>query len=52
VLDGTITFNSGSCVINTGTSMGFEAVVSNNQLVATGVTAQRDHAFAVVAKKN
>jgi hypothetical protein len=51
VLDGKVTFNSNSCLLSAGTSMGFEAVVSGNQFVAAGVTTQRDHAFVVVATK-
>lgn len=52
VLDGKVTFNTSACILTAGTSMNFEAVVSGNQLVAAGVTAQRDHAFAIVATKN
>ncbi|MFT0167464.1 hypothetical protein ACLKMY_00350 [Paraburkholderia mimosarum] len=52
VLDGKVTFNNSACVLGTGASMTFEAVVSGNQLVGAGVTQQRDHAFVVVATKN
>lgn len=51
VLDGKVTFNSSSCLLGSGSSLNFEAVVSGNQLVAAGVTSQRDHAFVVLATK-
>lgn len=51
VLDGTVTFGS-ACFLPAGSSMPFEAVVSGKQLVAVGVTGQRDHGFAFLGTQD
>ncbi|WP_147310658.1 hypothetical protein [Cupriavidus taiwanensis] len=52
VLDGTVTFQNSSCALGTGTSVNFEAVPSGNQVVAAGVTSQRNGAFVFIGNKN
>ncbi|TDV04657.1 hypothetical protein [Paraburkholderia caballeronis] len=52
VLNGMLTFNTSGCILGAGNSLNIEAVVLGNQLVAAGVTPQRDHGFAIVATKN
>lgn len=52
VLDGTVTFQNSSCALGTGTSINFEAVPSGGQIVAAGVTSQRNGAFVFIGNKN
>lgn len=52
VLDGTVTFQNSSCALGAGTSVNFEAVPSGNQVVAAGVTSQRNGAFVFIGNKN
>lgn len=52
VLDGTVTFQNSSCALGAGTSLNFEAVPSGSQVVAAGVTSQRNGAFVFIGNKN
>ncbi|WP_140951933.1 hypothetical protein [Cupriavidus pinatubonensis] len=51
VLDGTVTFQNSSCALGAGTSANFEAVPSGSQVVAAGVTSQRNGAFVFIGNK-
>jgi len=52
VLDGTVTFSGSGCLLQTSNPLTFETVIQGDQLVAAGVTSQRDHGFSIFAKKN
>ncbi|MEX3967361.1 hypothetical protein AB4Y42_34900 [Paraburkholderia sp. EG286B] len=48
VLDGTVTFEDTSCPLGAGTSIDFEAVTANNQMIAAGVNSARSAGFVFV----
>jgi len=52
VFDGTVTFKDASCALGAGTSIDFEAVIANNQMIAAGVNSARSAGFVFLGTKS